>query len=259
MNIWAIANQKGGVGKTTTSISLAAHLSLRGYRVLMVDLDPHGSLSTYLSIDIDSDDPGVFSLFQQSGSMETSALQACVQTTAFDKLSIMSAHSAMAALDRKLGNQAGMGRVLAQNLSLLENQFDYVLLDCPPMLGVLMINALAAADRLVIPVQTEFLAIKGLERMVRTLQMMSRSMGKSLPFHVVPTLYDKRTRASQESFQRLRKDYGQDLWPRYIPIDTQFRESSRKQIPLPLDHPGCRGSLAYSVLLDFLLKKARES
>jgi chromosome partitioning protein len=124
------------------------------------------------------------------------------------------------------------------------------------MLGVLMVNALAACDRLLIPVQTEFLALKGLERMLRTLQMIGRSRGGGLPYTVIPTFFDRRTRASMDALRALRDQYGENLWSRVIPVDTQFRESSRAGVPINRYNPAARGSEAYQSLLRWLLAEA---
>ncbi len=259
MTIWAVANQKGGVGKTTTALSLAAHLARRGRKVLLVDLDPHGSLTTWMRFSVDEDIPGVLSLFQQAGEGRSPEPERAIHATEFEGLYLMPAHAGMAALDRRLGNRPGMGKVLAKALEHVRAGYDHVFLDCPPMLGVLMVNALAAAEHLVLPVQTEFLALKGLERMLRTLDMLGRSSGRALPYTIVPTLYDKRTRASLDSFRQLQAQHGEHLWPRFIPVDTRFREASRLRQPLPLFQPGARGSMAYGVLLDYLLQQETES
>ncbi len=115
-----------------------------------------------------------------------------------------------------------------------------------------MVNALAACQMLIIPVQTEFLAIKGLERMLHTLRMIDKSLRMSLPYLIVPTFYDRRTRASQVSLEKIRSEYGGKTWNRFVPIDTLFREASRENKPLPLVRPSCRGSIAYGALLDEL-------
>jgi chromosome partitioning protein len=145
-----------------------------------------------------------------------------------------------------------MGLVISQALQRLQGQFDVVLMDCPPMLGVLMVNALAACERLLLPVQTEFLAIKGLERMLRTLQMIARSRGAPLPYTIIPTFFDRRTRASTDALRVLRDQHGDYLWPRVIPVDTQFREASRAGLPLNIANPDARGNEAYASLLRYL-------
>ena len=146
-----------------------------------------------------------------------------------------------------------MGLVVKHALDLLSNEYDYALIDCPPLLGVLMVNALAACEKLIIPVQTEFLALKGLERMLHTLKMINHTRQPPLPHVIVPTMFDRRTRASQETLQYLQDNYKKELWDKLIPIDTLFREASRAGIPLSLMNPKTRGSQAYSELLDSLI------
>jgi chromosome partitioning protein len=118
-----------------------------------------------------------------------------------------------------------------------------------------MINALAACEHLLIPVQTEFLALKGLERMQRSLEMIQRSRGSALSYTVVPTMFDRRTRASIQSLRRLREEYAQNLWHSVIPIDTQFREASKAGRPLSIMNRRARGSIAFAELLDTLLAR----
>lgn len=251
MKIWAIANQKGGVGKTTTAVSLAGVLSQRGQRVLMVDIDPHGSLTSYFRYNPDNLENSVYNLFKNR---EVDA-KALIKPTRFELLHILPATMALATLDRQLGTQSGMGLVLQRALRSLADDYDYALIDCPPMLGVLMVNALAACDHLIIPTQTEFLALKGLERMLRTLTMITQSRNIELPYTIVPTLFDRRTRASTDTLRLLRTRYRSVLWPSAIPVDTQFREASRVGVPLPLLTPHARGVEAYNRLLANLLAK----
>ncbi len=250
MKTWVVANQKGGVGKTTTVVSLAALLASRGKRVLVVDTDPHGSLSAYFGVNPDESPRSVYSLFQGADVN----LHTLLQDTHVEGVSLLPATTALASLDRQLGAQKGKGMVLARALATLNHELDYVLIDCPPTLGILMVNALAAADYLVIPVQTEFLALNGLDRMKRTLAMIEHSRGGALPHLIVPTLFDKRTRASRQTLEILQARYGAALWELVIPIDTQLRDASRNGDPLPLVAPTARGSLAYSALLDTLLE-----
>lgn len=248
MNIWAVANQKGGVGKTTTAVTLAGVLQKRGYRVLLVDLDPHGSLTSYFGSDPDDVEPSGYELFQQ-----TVAATSAVHKTRFDKLSFIPASSALATLDRQLGSKDGMGLVIKKVLDQLSAQYDFAIIDCPPMLGLLMVNALAACQRLMIPVQTEFLAIKGLERMVHTLNMIQKARKLPLDYTIVPTFFDRRLKASIETLRHLRANFSEQIWEKVIPVDTQFREASQQGIPLSMSKPGCRGSRAYSELLDYML------
>ncbi len=255
--VWAVANQKGGVGKTTTTVTLAGHFAREGHRTLMIDLDPHGSLTTYFRLDPDTIDPSAYTLFKNKADKQSPKYYQIIQKTQFQNLWILPASTALATLDRQLGAKEGMGLVIAQAVKDLEQQYDYVFIDCPPMLGVLMVNALAACQQLIIPVQTEFLAIKGLERMLHTLNMITRSRGETLEHLIVPTMFDRRTRASSEGLEVLQQRFADHMWSSVIPIDTQFREASKMAKPLSIWQPRSRGARAYGALVDDLLERPR--
>ena len=175
VRIWAVANQKGGVGKTTSVVALGGLLAESGKRVLVVDLDPHGSLTSWFGYDPDTIAHSVFDLFQHQGKVPDGLPAQLITGTSCPGLSLLPASTALATLERRMVGVEGMGLIVSRALTQLWDDFDYVLLDNTPSLGVLMVNALAAAQHLIIPVQTEFLAIKGLERMLHTLTMIMRS------------------------------------------------------------------------------------
>jgi len=249
MKVWATANQKGGVGKTTSAVTLAGVMQKRGLRVLLVDLDPHGSLTSYFGVDPDSVEPSVYDLFQPS----FESIRSVIHKTKFNRLDFLPASSALATLDRQLGTKGGMGLIMKKTLQQVADDYDLAIMDCPPMLGLLMVNALAACHRLLIPVQTEFLALKGLERMVHTLSMIQKARKQQVCFTIVPTFYDQRLNASIETLATLKKDYKETIWDGVIPVDTQFREASQRGAPLSIERISCKGSRAYSHLLDYLL------
>ncbi len=254
MKIWAVANQKGGVGKTTTAISLAGWLSLKNKKTLVVDLDPHGSMTSYFGLDPDSLEKSVYLIFQKAAAKQRMDIHEVIQKTHFENLSILPASTAIATLDKQLGTKEGMGLVLAKQLLSLKGQYDYIFIDCPPMLGVLMINALAACDQLLIPVQTEHLALKGLDRMLSTIKMINRARRSPINYAIIPTMFDRRTRAAIECLRLMQKKYDPKALKRtIIPVDTKFREASRDGVPLPIYSPQTRGSVAYNLLLDALL------
>jgi len=251
MIVWSIANQKGGVGKTTTTITLAGLLSQQGKRVLLVDTDPHASLTTYMGYDCDALESSLFDLFQLE-SLTTSSVSSLIIKSEIEGLDLLPGHMSLATLDRVMGNRSGMGLVLKKALLQLTENYDYVLIDCPPILGVMMVNALAASDRILIPVQTEFLAMKGLERMVRTLEIMQKSRKRGFKVTIVPTMYDKRTKASLQTLNQLKHDYPRRVWASAIPIDTKFRDASLKRLPISYFALGSRGAFAYRQLLIYL-------
>ncbi|MFZ2290227.1 MAG: ParA family protein [Halopseudomonas yangmingensis] len=255
MRVWAVANQKGGVGKTTSVVSLAGLLADQGQRVLLVDLDPHGSLTSYFGHDPDSLTLSVFNLFQHAGQVPDGLAEALLLDTSHENIRLIPASTALATLERQTAGQGGYGLVLSKSLAQLNDQFDFVLLDSPPLLGVSMINALAACEQLVIPVQTEHLALKGLERMISTLDMINRSRQQDLPYTIVPTLFDRRTQASLNALRVLRTKYAANLWQAFIPVDTKFRDASLAGVVPSRLEPGARGVLAYRALLRYLLAK----
>jgi len=257
MKIWATANQKGGVGKTTSAVNLAGVMQKRGHRVLLIDLDPHGSLTSYFRLDPDDIENSAYDLFQQSLSKNLNT-KITIQKTRFNGLHFIPASSALATLDRQLGAKDGMGLVIKKALQQVTENYDLAIIDCPPMLGLLMVNALAACERLLIPVQTEFLALKGLERMVHTLSMIQKARKQEVCYSIVPTFYDQRLNASIETLKTLKKDYKDTIWDGVIPVDTQFREASQNGIPLTIERISGRGGRAYSHLLDYLLKLDEE-
>jgi chromosome partitioning protein len=253
VRIWAVANQKGGVGKTTSAVTLGGLLAASGKRVLLVDLDPHGSLTSWFGHDPDRIAHSAFDLFQHEGSVPDGLPAQLLVETSSKNMAMLPASTALATLERRMVGVEGMGLIVSKALAQLWDDFDYVLLDNTPSLGVLMVNALAASQRLLVPVQTEFLAIKGLERMLNTLQMIMRSRNNPLPFTIVPTLYDRRTQASVQSMNALRKSYPEELWRFAIPVDTKFRDASHAgKVPSAM-HPDTHGVRAYQRLLDDLL------
>jgi chromosome partitioning protein len=255
VRILAIANQKGGVGKTTTTVALGGLIASAGHRVLLLDIDPHGSLSTWFGIDPDSQALSSYTLFQERKELSLASVKRLALPTQFANIDVIPATTALATLERQAIGQDGMGLVLSRVMALLAGSYDYALIDTPPLLGVLMVNALAACQHLVVPVQTEFLALKGLERMVNTLNMMSRSRKKTLEYTVVPVMFDRRTQASVTSLRTIRNTYPEQSWPGYIPVDTRFRDASKAGIPPHVFDPTSRGVEAYSSLWHWLDKK----
>ncbi|AWL11298.1 Sporulation initiation inhibitor protein Soj [Saliniradius amylolyticus] len=249
MKIWTVANQKGGVGKTTTTVTLGALLAQKGYRVMLVDTDPHASLSYYFGVDSEELSGSVYDVFTAGSNLSSDTVLDALCPTKLDSLFLLPATMALATLDRSMGTQSGMGLLLKKALHLVESEFDYVLIDCPPVLGVLMVNALAACEQILVPVQTEYLALKGLDRMMRTLEIMRGNQSGEYQFTIVPTMYDKRTKAALESYQRLKQTYGDKVWNGVIPVDTRFRDASQALTPPPVYCPKSRGVIAYERLL----------
>lgn len=242
------------MGKTTSVVTLGGLLSSWGFRTLLVDLDPHGSLTSYFKMNPDEVEFSVYNLFRDTSEKKKHVdPETYITQTEFDGLAVLPASTAIATLDRQVAQMGGMGLVVNTALAKLKDRYDYVLIDSPPMLGVLMINALAACDHLIIPVLAEFLALKGLDRMVHTINMVFHSRKTSPRFTIVPTMYDKRTRAARESLMALRQQYPEHTWGAVIPVDTKVRDASRLGMPLSIFDKDAKAAEAYSELLELLL------
>lgn len=248
---WVIANQKGGVGKTTTVVSLAGVGAARGLKVLAVDLDPHGSLSSYLGVEAEHDS-GLTEVFRLAAEGREHPLDGAVRPTHVPNLDVIPAGMSLATIERRFGQKPGMGLVVDQALAGLRERYDRILVDCPPVLGMLLVNGIATADQVVVPVQTDPLALVGLERLDQTLAMMARGRGGARPRMIVPTMFDRRTRASWDTLVKLKTGWRDDLWWEVIPVDTQLRESSRRRMPVTLLGAPSRAGAAYERLFDDL-------
>lgn len=247
MRIWAIANQKGGVGKTTSSLCLARCMADLDHRVLLIDLDPHGSLTRAFGIPTEPPPKGTYDLFNGDSveSVATATSHACID--------LLAAQPAMATLERRSATQPGLGLALLRALQGAAERYDYALLDCPPTLGLLLVNALAACDRLIVPTQTDPLALHGLEGMLRTAAMVERSRSRPLVRQILPTLFDRRTRSCLETLEHLRTYPGVGVCPSPIPMDTRLRDAAALATHR---HLGGRGVSAYRDALQWLLETA---
>jgi chromosome partitioning protein len=249
VDIWAVANQKGGVGKTTTVVTCAGLLAEAGKRVLMVDLDPQGSLTCYFRHDPATLRQGTFELFRDPSLPTAAALSAMFLPTTMPGLALFPAGPGLATVERQFRSEEGVGLRLARALASLRGSFDYALIDTPPVLGVLMVNALAASRRLLLPVQTDYLAIKGLEKMANTLGMIVRARQRELHWCVVPTMYDAGSESASVGLRALLRAFGERVGDTVVPLDNAFREASLRGMLPSRYAPASRGVNAYRALL----------
>jgi chromosome partitioning protein len=255
MEIWSIANQKGGVGKTTTAVTLCGLLAKQEVRVLLIDLDPQGSLTRYLRVDPDGvSEPNIRTLFTQTLPTDRDALLRMIHETKFKHISLIPAHLSMMSIDKMMGQRHGMGWILARALTQLEHDFDYVILDCSPVAGTLMVNALAAAQLLIIPVQTAYLALHGLECMLTTVKMIEHSLQRTVQKCIVPTLFNAHARVHHIAYQKIQHMWGNMVVSHPIPEDIRFVEASFLGV-LPSSLMKSEGVNAYRLLLNSLLTR----
>ncbi len=250
MQVWTVSNQKGGVGKTTTAVALGGLAAGESKRVLLIDLDPQGSLSAWFRQDSGAEGPSVYALFK-APEVNREQVWKEIQATEKHNIHLLKASTLLATLERQSIGQ-GKGLVLVKALTAISDDFDLAVIDCPPQLGVLMVNALAACQKLIVPVQTEFLAIKGLERILNTLKMMSQARKQNLDYLIVPTMFDRRTQASVSSLHSIRYQFEDKVWPGMIRVDTRLRDASKAgELPHVFD-PQSRSAEDYSSLYRFL-------
>ncbi len=249
--IIAIVNQKGGVGKTTTTINLAAALTLRAKKVLLIDMDPQGNAATGLGIPRASRDVTVYDVFADEISMSEATMESSVEG-----LSIVPSHMDLAGLELELGDRAGRTTILQRALAAQDGVYDYVLIDCPPSLNLLTVNALTAARSVIVPLQCEFFALEGLSQLLQTVEMAKANINPQLVIDgVIMTMYDQRNRLSAQVAADVRKHLGRAVFKTIIPRNVRIAEAPSFGKPVLQYAPNCSGSKAYRALADEMLSR----
>lgn len=251
--IIAVANQKGGVGKTSTAVNLAAALAERGYQVLLLDLDPQGNASTAVGVNSTERQRGMYQVLTGE-----CALRDAVLETPVPRLSLVPATQDLAAAEVELSGlpdrEFHLRSILnAADTATFDPPFDLVLIDCPPALGLLTINALAAADSLLVPLQAEFLALEGLSYLLRTIEQVTRSLNPDLAIEgVLLTMVDRRNNLSSAVGDDVRRYLGDLVFSTEIPRNVKISEAPSHGLPVLLYDRRCAGSLAYIALAEEL-------
>lgn len=251
VHVMAVVNQKGGVGKTTTTINLAAGLALRGKKVLLIDIDPQGNASTGLGVGRDGRDHSIYDIL-----VDGEGLDDAVQKTQVPGLLLVPSHIDLAAAELEIGQAEGRTTRLRRALSAAQGSWDYVLIDCPPSLNILTVNALAAADSVIVPLQCEFYALEGLSQLLQTVEMAKANINPSLIIEgVMLTMYDKRNRLSSQVAADVRKHLGRAVFNTVIPRNVRIAEAPSFAKPVMMYDAECAGSVAYMALADELLSR----
>jgi len=252
--IISIVNQKGGVGKTTTTINLAAALALKGQSVLLVDIDPQGNASTGLGVSRNSRGVSIYNVI-----VDSTPLSDAIQETGVPGLSIVPSHIDLSSAELEIGAQAGRTTRLRDALAPVLPLYDYILIDCPPALGLLTVNALAASKSALVPLQCEFYALEGLSQLLKTVEMAKGSINPDLIIEgVMLTMYDKRNRLSAQVAQDVRKHLGRAVFRSVIPRNVRVAEAPSFAKPVMMYDPDCAGALAYMALADELLRRHKK-
>jgi len=238
--VYAIANQKGGVGKTTTAVNVAACIAEAGYRTLLVDVDPQGNATVGLGLARDAG-PGLYdALFGAVPAADA------VRVTRVANLDVLASTPDLAAASMELPREAGSETRLREMLAPLRDGYAYTLLDCPPSLGPLTVNALVAADRVIVPVQTEYFALEGLAGLLDTLALIQRELNPRLTVAgMLLTMHDARTKLAQDVEREVRAHFPRLVFDTVIPRNVRLGEAPSHGVPVIHHDPHCAGADAY--------------
>lgn len=251
--IISIANQKGGVGKTTTAFNLGACLASDGKKVLLVDADPQANATSGLGLDPTEGDVSVYECIVDSADPRKGIRQSCVKG-----LEVLGSRIDLVGAEVELMQRQDRERVLSRVLRPLKDDFDFILIDCSPSLGLITVNALTASDSVIIPVQAEYFALEGISQLLNTIRIIKSRLSPTLEIEgFLLTMYDARLRLANQIFEELRQHFGDMVFNTVIPRNIKLSESPSHGLPVNLYDPESRGAIAYGQLSRELIAKNR--
>ena len=254
-HVIAIANQKGGVGKTTSAVSIAAELGARKIKTLLIDFDPQGNATSGLGVELRDAGEDLFDMFLGKASLSN-----VIRESIIPGLDVAPSSSDLVGIEIELGKTAGRELILKTELELLKRRYEYIIIDCPPSSGLLALNALGAADSVLIPLQAEYYALEGLTALMRTLEFVKQTFNPTLSvLGVFLTMFDSRTNLSVQVEQEAKQHFGPLLMEARIPRSIRLAEAPSHSKPICLYDPLSAGAKAYSALTSEFIVRTRAS
>ena len=249
--IIAVANQKGGVGKTTTAINLSACLAEKNKKVLTLDMDPQGNTTSGLGVDKNQAENTVYELI-----LDESELSECIYPSVMENLSVIPSNINLSGAEIELIGFENKEYLLKSKLDMIRSDYDYIIIDCPPSLNLLTINAMAAADSVIVPIQCEYYALEGLSQLIHTIDLIKERLNPKLEIEgVVFTMYDARTNLSLQVVENVKENLDKNIYKTIIPRNVRLAEApSYGQTIVDYD-PSSKGYKAYMQLAKELIKK----
>lgn len=237
-----VFNQKGGVGKTTTNINLCAYLAMEGYKVLTIDIDPQGNTTSGLGLDKRSLESSMYDVLTANAFLK----DVIIKSELIPNLYIAPSTMELAGAEVEIINVKERETILLRQIEQVQEEFDFIFIDCPPSLGVLTINALTAVDSVLIPIQCEFYALEGVGQLINTVQLVKKSLNKSLEIEgVLMTMYDFRTNLSNEVYEEAKKFFNDKVYKTTIARNIRLAEAPSFGLPIMLYDEKCKGAAAY--------------
>lgn len=253
--IIAVANQKGGVGKTTTTINLSSCLAEKGKKVLVVDLDPQGNATSGLGIDKNSLENTIYEVLRNECSLEE-----CIIQEQYENLSVLPANRNLAGAELELITQDNMQFMVKEKLDTIKEQYDFILIDCPPALGMLTVNSMTAADSVLVPIQCEFYALDGLSQLIYTIDLIKQSLNPELQIDgVVFTMYDSRNNLSLQVVENVKENLNQNIYKTLIPRNVRLAEAPSYGMPINIYSSKSAGAQSYRSLAKEVIQNERRN